>query len=96
MHSEANTTMTLASVQSEVKRFWREKKETEDLMYNGSGKPGLGQSSNSEAKRNGRRRRGQKRGKSGSKQGELIAAVSGDDKSKEPYCFKCGEPEHTE
>ena len=56
MHSEAKTTMTLTSVQSEVKRFWREKKETEDLMYNGSGKPGSGQSSNSETKRNGRTR----------------------------------------
>merc|ERR1712115_566237 len=95
MHSEANATMTLASVQSEVKRFWREKKETEDLMYNGSRKPCSGQGSNSETKRNGRRRRGRKRGKSNNKQGELVTAISSNDKSKEPYCFKFGEPDHT-
>ena len=95
VHSEAKTTMTLASVQSEVKRFWSEKKETEELMYNGSGKPRSGQSANPEIKNNGRRRRSRKRGKSNSKPGELVAAVSGDDKNKEQYCFKCGEPDHT-
>merc|ERR1712115_298183 len=58
--------------------------------------PRSGQNTNPEIKNNnGRRRRSRKRGKSNNKQGELVAAVSGDDKSKEPYCFKCGEPDHT-
>ena len=42
-----------------------------------------------------RRRRSRKRGKSNSNKGELVAAVSGGDKSKEHYCFKCGDPGHT-
>ena len=84
--------MTLASVQSEVKKFWRDKKETEDLMYNGSNKPGSGQ--DSEKKKERRRRR--KGGKLNKKQNELVASVTSEDKSKEPYCFKCGEPDHTQ
>ena len=40
-HCDAKTSMTLASVQAEVKKFWRDKKKTEDLMYSGSNnKPG--------------------------------------------------------
>ena len=31
-HCEANTSMTLASVQTEVKKFWWDRKETKDLM----------------------------------------------------------------
>ena len=33
-HTAANTRMTLANVGTEVKQFWRDVKETKDLMYN--------------------------------------------------------------
>ena len=39
-HCTSNTTMTLATVQTEVKKFWRDRKETRDLMYNGPNKSG--------------------------------------------------------
>merc|ERR1712240_523627 len=35
-HSSANTRMTLVNVGTEVKQFWRDIKETRDLMYNGT------------------------------------------------------------
>ena len=35
-HTIANTTMTLANVVTEVKQFWRDIKETQDLIYNGA------------------------------------------------------------
>ena len=92
VHCDAKTSMTLASVQGEVKKFWRDKKETEDLMYSGSNnKPGSGYGS--EKKKERRRRR--KGGKQNKKQNELVAGVTSEDKNKEPYCFKCGEPDHT-
>ena len=56
-HCEANTSMTLASVQTEVKKFWRDKKETKDLMYKGLTKPGPGNN----ALRNKERRKRKKR-----------------------------------
>ena len=61
VHSEAKTTMTFASVTSEVKRFWSEKKATEELMYNGSGKPCSRQNTNPEIKNNNGKRRRSKR-----------------------------------
>ena len=39
-HYDAKTTMTLPTIQIEVKKFWRDIKETRDLMYNGSSKTG--------------------------------------------------------
>ena len=36
----ARTTMTLANVGTEVKQFWRDIKETRDLMYNRTNKAG--------------------------------------------------------
>ena len=44
-HCDANTTMTLATVQTEVKKFWRDRKETRDLMYSRPTKQGSGQNS---------------------------------------------------
>ena len=89
-HCEANTTMMLATVQTEVKKFWRDRKETRDLMYSGPTKPGLGQ--NTERNR-GRRQRKKDKKKSGSK--ETVAQMTGDnEKDKEIYCFRCGEISH--
>ena len=89
-YCEANTAMTLSSVQMEVKKFWRDRKETRDLMYSSPTKPGPGQ--NTERNR-GRRQRKKDKKKSGSK--ETVAQVTGDDdKDKEIYCFRCGETTH--
>lgn len=89
-HWEANTSMTLASIQMEVKKFWRDKKETKDLMYKGSTKPGPG---NNTARNKERRKSKKDRKKSNTS--EFIAQVaSGKDKSKDTYCFLCGDPAH--
>ena len=55
-HVASNLTMTLATVQTEVKKFWRDKKETRDLMYSGPNKSGgnnnaLGQGQNNTEKK---------------------------------------------
>ena len=82
--------MTLASVQMEVKKFWQDRKETKDLIYNGLTKPGPGNN----AGRN-RDRRKRKKDKKKSSNSEVVAQVTGDDdKSKEIYCFRCGETTH--
>ena len=82
-HCKANTSMTPASVQTEVKKFWRDKKETKDLMYKGSTKPGPGNS----ATRN-KERRKRKKDRKKSNTNEFVGQVaSGKDKSKDTYCF---------
>ena len=43
-HYEAGTIMTLVSVQSEVKKFWRTIKENRELTYKGTAKAGGNQS----------------------------------------------------
>ena len=82
--------MTLASVQTEVKKFWQDRKETKDLMYSGPTKPGSGQN----AERN-RERRKRKKAKKKLDNKDIVAQVTcKDDKGKELYCFKCGETTH--
>ena len=39
-YCEAKTTMTLATVQAEVKKFWRNVRETRELMYKGTAPSG--------------------------------------------------------
>ena len=60
-HTAANTQMTLANVGTEVKQFWRDIKETQDLIFNGT-KPGGG--GNSQGQGQGKKdKRARKRGK---------------------------------
>ena len=74
-HCEAKMSMTLASVQMEVKKFWQDRKETEDLMYSRpTNRPGSGQ--NSERNKERRRRKKSKK-KPGSS--NIVAQVTGDD-----------------
>ena len=82
--------MTLASVQTKVKKFWRDRKEMKDLMYSGPTKLEPGHN----AERN-RERRKRKKAKKMSDNSDIVAQVTGeDDKGKELYCFKCGETTH--
>ena len=89
-HSVANTRMTLANVGTEVKQFWRDIKETRDLMYNGTkaggnnNAPGQGQGNKS--------RRQKKRDKKKATGTEIIANVT--EKDKDEYCFRCGDTSH--
>ena len=93
-HCKAKTTMTLATIQMEVKKFWRDIKETRDLMFSGSNKPGgnqnnSGQGQNKTKKKKNKRQRKKDKNKSGNK--ETVAQVSSDgDKQKENYCFSAG------
>ena len=97
-HCVANTIMTLATVQTEVKKFWRDRKETRDLMYKGPNKSvgnsnNSGQGQNITEKNKSRKQRKKDKKKSGSK--ETVAQVtSNGEKEKEKYCFRCGETSH--
>ena len=83
-HSVANTRMTLANVGTEVKQFWRDIKETRDLMYNGTkaggnnNAPGQGQGNKS--------RRQKKRDEKKAAGTKIIAKVT--EKDKDEYCFR--------
>ena len=89
-HSVANTRMTLANVGTEVNQFWRDIKETRDLMYNGTkaggnkNEPGQGQGNKS--------RRQKKRDKKKAAGTKIIANVT--EKDKDKYCFRRGDTSH--
>ena len=97
-HCTSNTTMTLATVQTKVKKIWRDRKETRDLMYNGPNKSGgnnntSGQGQNNTEKNKSRKQRRKEKKKSGSN--ETVSQVTSDgDKEKEKYCFRCEETLH--
>ena len=55
-HIAARTQMTLANVGTEVKQFWRDIKETQDLIYNGA-KPGGGGNQQGQGKKEKKSRR---------------------------------------
>ena len=87
-HCDANKAMSLATLQTEVKKFWRDKKETKDLMYKGGQKPGLGGG-------NGRKERQRRNRKNKSDKEEFVNQVkSGEEKSKDTYCNRCGDTAH--
>ena len=65
-HCEANTTMNLATIQTEVKKFWRDRIETRDLMYSRPNKSG-GNSNNSRQGQNNT----QRKTKVGNKEGKI-------------------------
>merc|ERR1712112_264545 len=89
-HSIDNTRMTLANVGTEVKQFWRDIKETQDLIYNGTkaggnnNAPGQGHGNKS--------KRQKKRDKKKATGTEIIANVM--EKDKDEYCFRCGDTSH--
>ena len=85
--------MTLATVQMEVKKFWRDRKETRDLMYPGFTKPGGSSSGQGQGGGRSRRQRKKDRKKSASKE-KVSQVTAGGEKEKETYCFKCGETSH--
>ena len=97
-HVASGTTMTLATVGAEVKQFWRDRKETRDLIYSGPNKTcgnsnASGQGQSNTEKNKSRRQRKKDKKKAGSS--ETVSQVTTDaDKKKEEYCFKCGETTH--
>ena len=92
----AASTMTLANVGTEVKQFWRDIKETRDLMYNGTNKAGGNNnaSGQGQTERN-KSRRQRKKDKKKAAGTEIIAQVTtSTEKKKDKYCFRCGDTSH--
>ena len=88
-HCDANKAMTLATLQTEVKKFWRDKKETKDLMYKGTQKSGPGSNTARNKERNKRRK------KKKSDTNEFVNQVAGgEEKGKDTYCNRCGDTAH--
>ena len=87
-HTTLGTQMTLANVGTEVKQFWRDIKETQDLIFNGT-KPGGG--GNQQGQGQGKKsKRSRKRDKRKPAVTDMVAAVT----DKDMYCFKCGDKAH--
>ena len=88
-HTASSSQMTLANMGTEVKQFWRDIKETQDLIYNGTK---TGGNNNPPGQGHGNKnKRYKKKDKKKAAGTEIVAAMT----EKDIYCFKCGEASHT-